>query len=99
MFCSSILLLSGCISDNICEEKMIKDTSSASGNYVATMFERDCGATTSIFTHINIRSRDENLSKSGSGIVENGLVFSVRGESGGVSAYWQDDETFIILHN
>lgn len=38
-----------------CEDKIKIETKSADGKYVATLYERDCGATTDFSTIVNLR--------------------------------------------
>ena len=58
--------LAGCDGDLFgdCADTVKAEAPSPGGGYVATVFERDCGATTDFSTHVSIREADEPFDSS-----------------------------------
>lgn len=84
--------LSGC--DNVlfgdCTDAMKAEARSPDGRYVATVFERDCGATTDFSTHVGIRKNDKLMMFS-----EQVSVLTIKGRET-VDVEWSTDETLLI---
>lgn len=55
-----LLFLMGCV-DDLCSNKIIGEYPSPNKQYIATVFERDCGATTSYIQAINIRESNKEF--------------------------------------
>jgi hypothetical protein len=56
-----------------CDNAVTAELTSPSGGYVATVYERDCGATTDFSTLVNIRAASTQFD------ANQGIVFVVRG--------------------
>lgn len=59
----------------ICIDSVVSETSSINNQYIATLFQRDCGATTSISTIVSIRDKQDNFAGD-----RDDFVFVVKGE-------------------
>lgn len=85
-----IVLLSCCIPVT-CGEDLSLETVSPDGAHTASVFERNCGATTSFVTHINLRPTGGSYSIGSSGAIYDGEVFVVRGRHE-VDILWEAGE-------
>jgi hypothetical protein len=58
------IILQGCIVVPLfdCQDVIKFETMSPDGKYIATLFVRNCGATTSFSTSVNLRSKSEKFS-------------------------------------
>lgn len=86
-----ILTLSGC---SVCKEDLIEKVKSPDGRYVAAVFERNCGATSSIQYHVNLRSNWGWFTSEAEGNIEEGEVFFT--QLGTIKVKWQNDKTLLI---
>lgn len=86
-----VFILSGC--DYQCEEKIEREVISPNGKYMAVIFEQNCGATTSILYHVNIRPSDSRykFKKDDQGHIMDGRVFTGYGD-----IKWVDDQHLLI---
>lgn len=85
--------LSGC--DNglfgDCADAVKARARSPDGQYVATVFERDCGATTDFSTHVELRNTDELLTSS-----KHVSILTIAGRVT-VDVKWRTDRTLLVL--
>lgn len=85
------LSVAGC---GVCSEKKLAEERSPEGNYVAAVYERNCGATTDYVYHVNVRSWWSWFSTDYGGVTEDGQVF-VTGK-GKVNVVWKDEKTLLV---
>lgn len=55
-----ILLLTGC-SNLLCSNDIVNETKSPDGKYIATVFDRNCGATTANLRIVTLRLANDSL--------------------------------------
>jgi hypothetical protein len=84
--------LSAC---KVCGETIKMEVSSPSATEVASVIERDCGATTDFVTHVNLRHSDKRLAVDGKGTITQGEVFTFSGRAA-LELQWQSDTKFQI---
>lgn len=84
------VLLSSCM--NPCGNTVLRELSSPDQRYVATVFERDCGATTRVATIVVIRPGDDPFT--GDDPVD--YVFTTRGEYD-IRIEWKDVSHLTII--
>lgn len=72
-----------------CEDEIKIEAISPNGEYVATLFERDCGATTDFATVVNIRSKSDKF------VGGDGVVFVGKGQPK-VEIMWSGDSALRI---
>jgi hypothetical protein len=80
MVCS--MLFSGCL--NPCDDELKSELASPDGKYIAGVFVRGCGATTSNFTHVMLRSQ-----RFFSSYRDDNIVFTVKYDPE-VKLHWKD---------
>ncbi|MGH9877893.1 MAG: DUF5412 family protein [Nitrososphaerales archaeon] len=87
VFISMLLLASisqvGCTFSIPCDDEIKHEKGSPDGKYVATFYERDCGATTDFSTIVNIRPRAEKFNG------KKGSLFIVKGRHQ-INIAWKD---------
>ncbi|PTQ66541.1 hypothetical protein C8R26_1487 [Nitrosomonas oligotropha] len=76
-----ILLVSSC--DSLCGDEIKDEVISPNGKYVATIFERNCGATTPYISIVSLRLSDIKFDPED----HNNWVFKIYGESD-IEATW-----------
>ena len=86
----SALLLTGCLCKDT-EEGLV---ASPNGRYVARLYVRDCGATTSPYTHVVLRSSGAHLL----GPNDNDFVFTVKYDPV-IKIQWKDDSHLAISYS
>jgi hypothetical protein len=86
-----ILAFAGCrgITWTPCEDTVKSEENSPSGRYIATIFERDCGATTDFSTIVNMRAATEKFDG------DRDTIFIVKGQPRMVLV-WKDNSTLNI---
>ena len=67
-----------------CEDAIKREVRSPNGKYIATLYERDCGATTNFSTIVSLRASTDKFNG------ENGRIFVAEGQFQ-VSLVWKDD--------
>ncbi len=82
--------LSGCVGLFDCADTVVKESVDPSGEYVATVFTRNCGATADLVTHVNIRKTSSAFKVS-----ENSSVAGFDGECS-IGLVWKNSRTLII---
>ena len=85
------LLLNGCIANLFCKDEKITDTASTDDQRIATVFVRDCGATTGWNTQVAMRWKSSNPRPED-------VVFVVEGKPD-VQVKWLDDLTLSVTCN
>jgi hypothetical protein len=88
---ATVLILAGC---NLCTEIKLAEITSPESNYVAAVYQRNCGATTSYVYHVNIRGRWSWFSPDSRGVIEDGQVFVT--SIGRPTIVWKDERTLLI---
>ena len=78
----------------VCEEKPLSEISSPNGDYVAAVYRRNCGATSRLLYHVNIRKRWSWFSSDDRGVIEDGQVFLT--DVGRVNIVWKDNKTLLV---
>jgi hypothetical protein len=72
--------LQSCLMEKECGENIIQQKTSSDKKYIAVLMERNCGVTTSLVNHINIRLADKDFEKSKStNEILQGQVFRIPG--------------------
>jgi hypothetical protein len=96
------LLLGGCGNDlkgmdsiSTCSESITQRLPSPNGNIVATLFERNCGATTGFVTHINLRLSTHADRPDNHGVVSVGQVLIANGQPQ-IRMEWEGDNTVVV---
>lgn len=56
-----IVALTGCSISGDCENIVIKSTASTDGNYVATFYSRNCGATSDLAYIVHLRASEDRF--------------------------------------
>lgn len=87
----AVAVLAAC---GVCEEDSLTEIGSPNGNYVAVVYGRNCGATSRLLRHVNIRKSWSWFSSDHRGVVEDGQVFLT--DAGKLSVVWKDDKTLLI---
>ncbi|WLQ11866.1 DUF5412 family protein [Hahella aquimaris] len=87
---SFIAFLSGCSSS--CGNRIIDEVSSPNGMNIATIFERNCGATTSYVQAIIIRDRNSNFN--GNNVDD--FIFTMKGQEE-VKVKWLGDNRLVVI--
>ena len=62
-----------------CEESNQGQTLSPDRRYIATVFVRDCGATTGYVTHVNLRKATDVFMADRGGVIATGQVVTIKG--------------------
>jgi hypothetical protein len=82
-----------------CSDRVVGETSSPDGKWMATIMERRCGTEAPFFTHVNLRPAGENM-KLGffSGKAVEGEVFLVEQDAAGagITLAWSAPDTLAI---
>jgi hypothetical protein len=68
--CFLCICLTGC-SFITCDNSIVKEVTSPDGEYVATAFIRDCGATTSFSPQVYLRKKGEKVGEKGNVFIGN----------------------------
>lgn len=79
---------------SVCEEKTLSASNSPGGDYVATIYARNCGATAGLLYHVNIRKGWSWFSSDHRGAIEDGQVFLT--DAGRISIVWKDNKTLMV---
>jgi len=74
-----------------CDNRVIKDLKSPDGKYSATVFERDCGATTSYVTVVSVRDSSSKFK----GDRVDDFVFTMKGRPQ-IDIRWEDGRHLVI---
>jgi Family of unknown function (DUF5412) len=93
----AIMVMSGCTLYAECSEAIFDQAKSPDGKYVANLFQRNCGATTSLIYHVNLRKSSEQISYDSYGRVTDGQIFLIRNQV--LSVTWRDEKTLVIKCN
>jgi hypothetical protein len=72
-----------------CEDTVKTEVRSPSGNYIATLYERDCGATTNFSTIVSLRASTDKFDG------EMGRVFVVEGQPQ-LNLVWKDNTSLRV---
>ncbi len=73
------LMLLSCWGCDLCGDDLKQEVKSPQGGFVAAVFERNCGATTPYFTHLNLRESREKFKANSDGVIGEGEVYTVKG--------------------
>src|SRR4051812_7395464 len=87
----SLLGLSGCgfFLASTCTDTIKTEVKSPDGNYAATLYERDCGATTDFSTIVNIRAGSSKFNS------DENVIFVAKGTHK-VNLMWNDGKSLHI---
>lgn len=80
-----LFLLAAC-NRSICSNEIIDEKVSPNGKYIASFFERNCGATTPYVQVISLRPSNKKYNSEN----YNDWVFTIHGKSD-VKMYWEDN--------
>ncbi len=86
-----VIMLASC---DECTNEVIQSVKSPTNKYIATVYIRDCGATTRFITQVNIR----DVAKDFSGDDWNGVVFAADNRAP-LSINWEDEGTLKINYD
>jgi hypothetical protein len=88
----SVLLMIGCDFSLLgsCEDTILSDVASPGGRYVATVFERGCGATTDFSTLVSLRASGEKFD-----LDDQGWILSISGRHP-VTLAWSADNELVV---
>jgi len=92
-----LLVLLGLLSFSscaVCDESSLSEVNSPDANYVATVFRRNCGATSALLYHVNVRKRGSSNPADHRGVIERGQVFLT--DAGKVNIFWKDNRTLVV---
>lgn len=78
-----------------CGESSKRQVASSSGEYVATLFERNCGATTGYVTHVNLRLASDTYRPDEHGSITDGQVLGAKGTPS-IEMHWTDGTELIL---
>ena len=78
----------------VCDETLLSEVTSPDGDYIATVFRRNCGATSALIYHVNIRKRSSSNSADHRGVMEQGQVFLT--DAGKVTVLWKARKTLVV---
>jgi hypothetical protein len=86
------------ISCGLCEEKSLYEQKSPGGSYIAAVYRRNCGSTSRLLYHVNVRKRWSWFSSDSRGVIEDGQVFLTG--KGKIEVAWKDEKTLVVsCHN
>jgi hypothetical protein len=80
--------LTGC--GPLCSERKGAEVTSPSGEHLAVLFQRNCGAATGFVYHLNLRGRSHSFSVNSTGTITDGEVFTTDGRPK-IELAWKDD--------
>ena len=86
------LLLSGC--SDLCSVDVLSESNSPDGKYIATVFERNCGATTPFVRVVSLRHADSEFSSE----EDDDWVFTIHGQSD-IRTSWTENTELKILYS
>lgn len=78
-----------------CGESIEHEVLSPDNKYMATVYLRNCGATTDYVTHINIRNTNAVDKPDNQGVITAGEVFTIPGKQN-IMATWKDSANLEI---
>ena len=78
-----------------CAETLACSLRSPDGAYVASVFTRDCGATTAYVTHVNLRESDRSFGVDWKGVIADGCVL-VRNQEAPIVLLWRGPRHLIV---
>ena len=81
--------------DAKCSEDFKFQTFSPDRRYVADVFDSNCGATSSVVRHVNLRLSTEGLSPDARGLINNGLVLAVKHRPD-IKLNWETPKSLLI---
>lgn len=88
------MTMAGC---GLCEELPLTVVNSPGGDYVAAVYRRNCGATSRLLYHVNMRKKWSWFSSDHRGVIEDGQVFLT--DAGIVNIVWKDNKTLLLECN
>src|SRR5262249_37922210 len=88
------LLVLTSIGCSVCNEDVKEEVKSPDGKYIAVVYMRNCGATTSIQFHVNLRRSWGWFSHKPEGSIQDGQVFLT--ETGTIKVTWRDNNNLHI---
>jgi hypothetical protein len=91
-----VLLVSAFDLTGECGELGINSAMSPDGAIVASIYQRNCGATTDIVTHVNLRRRTEPV-RADLGVIDEGQVLTLNGRRE-VKLRWAERRRLVIEH-
>jgi hypothetical protein len=78
-----------------CSESSERQVASPRGDYVATLYQRNCGATTGFVTHINLRFASEANLTQANGTISQGQILVAKGTPL-IKLRWIDDTSLVL---
>lgn len=86
-------LVSGC-GEPLCKNQLIYEVESPEQDYIASIFQRNCGATTPVINVVNVQRKKEILDFEN----YNNWAFTAHGESS-VTVSWKANNDLLISYN
>jgi hypothetical protein len=79
----------------VCSESVNAQFTSPRGQFTATVYTRNCGATTDYVTHVNLHSNFESPKSDPDGVIRGGELFLEPGEKK-IRGDWRDESNLIL---
>lgn len=92
VFCLALSASGGCQASLLCGDTVLQEIPSPAGGVVATVVERDCGATTDYATLVDLRRSDRPLDLGNSTLA---LVLDGRST---IAVEWKTEEHFVVQY-
>lgn len=86
-------LASGC-GEPLCKNQLIYEVESPEKDYIASVFQRNCGATTPVINVVNVQRKKEILDLEN----YNSWAFTAHGESS-VTLRWKENKDLLISYD
>lgn len=85
----AMFMIASCMPD--CGDEVLSEAPSPSGKYIATVFERDCGATTDYASIVSVRDSSADFD----GDDEESYVFTIDGRYK-IDIQWDDERELVV---
>lgn len=92
LYVSFILLISGC--SDICDVEILSEKNSPDGIYIATVFERNCGATAPFVRVVSLRHANSEFAPED----DDDWVFTIHGQSN-INVLWNESKELKISYS
>jgi len=79
----------------LCSESIMQERESPDQRYLATVYVRNCGATTDYVTHVNLQQSKKIAKPDSYGVIRSGQIWETTGKPK-VQLIWKNDEKLDI---
>ncbi len=90
IFFAFVCLVTGC-GKSLCENKLLHEIASPQNDYIVSVFERDCGATTPVVSVVSLRNKENLLDME----KYDNWVFTAHGGAT-IKTAWVEDKKLLI---